>query len=174
MQSVIEVLTSLSAPYLLSEGSLLHLYRNCDVGLSDLDISLDQGWWETNWKKVEKLLKDAGFGRTLVFGSFGSFGYEESWEKDGIKVDIFGSVTKDKIRVIGFWVGENLYACSMPLQKEVVYRWRDTLDVRIPLPLEEALIAMYGRNYKYPMNDWVWQVHPFLTGYCSYQRIENS
>ena len=171
IQTVLEVFTELSAPYLLSEGSLLHLYRNCSVGLSDIDFSLGHQWWKTNKDYLNKKLLAARFNQTAVFGSIESFGYEEAWEKDGIKVDIFSSVRKDNVHVIGFWVKGRLYPCSMPVQRVVVYRWRGARGVRIPYPVKDAVLAMYGRNYKYPMDGWQWDIYPFLTGYCSYQYL---
>eukprot|EP00092_Neocalanus_flemingeri_P054551 GFUD01064251.1.p1 GENE.GFUD01064251.1~~GFUD01064251.1.p1 ORF type:complete len:295 (-),score=74.58 GFUD01064251.1:3-812(-) len=171
LKSVISSFSSLSAPYLLSDGSLLHLYRNCSVGLSDLDFSLDQAWWEDNKEELKEELSIAGFKLTAVFGNMNMFGYEESWQKNGVKVDIFGSNMEGNSRVTGFWVQGKNYPCTMPMERTVMYQWRGEVEVRIPFPVEDALIAMYGRNYPHPVGQWQWDIYPFLTGYCSYQYI---
>ena len=163
--------SNVSAPYLLSDGSLLQLYRNCSVGLSDLDFSLDQAWWKENKQELEKELVTAGFKLAAIFGNMNMFGYEEAWEKNGVKVDIFSSIMKGNIRVTGFWVQGKLYACSMPMESVVMYKCMGMVEVRVPFPVEDALLSMYGRNYPYPLGSWHWDVYPFLTGYCGYEYI---
>ena len=83
MISVTSIFSSMAAPYLLAEGSLLHLFRNCNVGRSDLDFSLEQKWWEKNKKNLEEKLVMEGFKKKAVFGSMTMFGYEEAWQKHG-------------------------------------------------------------------------------------------
>ena len=61
MISVTSIFSSMGAPYLLAEGSLLHLFRNCNVGLSDLDFSLEQKGWKKNKKDLEEKLIMKGF-----------------------------------------------------------------------------------------------------------------
>ena len=169
---VIEILNQLSAPYLLSDGSLLHLYRNCSVGLSDIDFSLDLGWWKENKGKLDEKLEDAGFTQTAVFGDIGHFGYTEAWGMYGIKVDILSSIMEGNIRVLGLWVQGRLFPCHMPVRWVSTYLWRGSVRVRIPVPVEDTMIATYGRNYDYPVVGWQWDVSPFLTGYCSYKNID--
>ena len=108
---------------------------------------------------------------TATFGTIDNFGYEEAWEKDGIKVDIFSSIIEGKKRLTGFWVKEKLYYCSMPMEKVVIYKWRNEVEVKIPVPVKDAVLSMYGRNYPHPVDNWQWDVYPFLTGYCSYEYV---
>ena len=87
MREVVGVLRELSAPYYLSEGSLLYLYRDCDLGQSDLDLVLDLAWWnKTNSQALQGELAALGFTRTLVFGQLEEVGYEESYTRHDIKV----------------------------------------------------------------------------------------
>ena len=89
MREVVGVLSRLEAPYYLSEGSLLYLYRDCGLGQSDLDLVLDLAWWnKTNSQALQETLAAQGFTRTLVFGQLEEVGYEESYSKDDIKVSI--------------------------------------------------------------------------------------
>ena len=85
--SVVRVLSRLGAPYYLSEGSLLYLYRDCGLGQSDLDLVLDLAWWNSNNSQaLQAALAAQGFTRTLVFGVLEKVGYEESYTKHDIKV----------------------------------------------------------------------------------------
>ena len=87
MKDVVGVLSSVGAPYYISEGSLLHLYRDCGLGQSDLDLVLDLAWWtEANSRDLQEELAAQGFTRSLVFGQLEQVGYEESYTKDGVKV----------------------------------------------------------------------------------------
>ena len=87
LRSVVGVLSSVGAPYYISEGSLLHLYRDCGLGQSDLDLVLDLAWWNlNNSQALQAALSAQGFTRTLVFGVLEKVGYEESYTKHDIKV----------------------------------------------------------------------------------------
>ena len=83
------MLRRLAAPYYISEGSLLYLYRDCDLGQSDLDLVLDLTWWnKNNSLALQETLAAQGFTRTLVLGQLEEVGYEESYSKHDIKVII--------------------------------------------------------------------------------------
>ena len=72
----------------LSPRSLLNLYRDCSLGDSDLDLSLDLTWWTPdNSLLLNEALIGAGFTRLQTFGKLGEAGYEESYTKTEIKVD---------------------------------------------------------------------------------------
>ena len=83
------MLRRLAAPYYISEGSLLYLYRDCDLGQSDLDLVLDLTWWnKNNSLALQETLAAQGFTRILVLGQLEEVGYEESYTKNDIKVII--------------------------------------------------------------------------------------
>ena len=87
MREVVRVSRRLGAPYYISEGSLLYLYRDCGLGQSDLDLVLDLAWWnKTNSRDLQEALAAQGFTRSLVFGQLEEVGYEESYTKHDIKV----------------------------------------------------------------------------------------
>ena len=89
MRDVVGVLSRLGAPYYLSEGSLLYLYRDCGLGQSDLDLVLDLAWWnKNNSLALQETLAAQGFTRILVLGQLEEVGYEESYSKHDIKVII--------------------------------------------------------------------------------------
>ena len=87
MRDVVGVLRRLAGPYYLSEGSLLYLYRDCDLGQSDLDLVLGLAWWnKNNSRALQETLAAQGFTRILVLGQLEEVGYEESYTKNDIKV----------------------------------------------------------------------------------------
>ena len=66
---------------------MLNLYRDCSLGDSDLDLSLDLTWWTPdNSLLLKEALIEAGFTRLHTFGKLGEAGYEESYTKTEIKV----------------------------------------------------------------------------------------
>ena len=86
MKDVLTVFSSLSVPFTLEGGSLLHLFRNCNLGDSDLDFVIQLGWLnETNIQLLHSALKMKGLVKGSVHGLTENLGYEESWTRDGIK-----------------------------------------------------------------------------------------
>ena len=169
MQAFINTFNSLSDPYLLYSGSLLNMYRNCSIGNHDIDFSLELDWWKDNKEVLDNALVDAGFSLTFVFGNINNtWGYEEAWSKDGWKVDIFSNIMVGNIHKIGFWIKGKKYPCTFPLDRVGVYKWRESVKVRVPVPVKDAVIAMFGKNWEQPADGWEWDVDPFLTGFCSY------
>ena len=102
LREVVGVLTRLGAPYYLSEGSLLYLYRDCGLGQSDLDLVLDLAWWNSNNSQaLQEALAAQGFTRSLVFGQVEEVGYEESYSRHDIKVNISLQLLLLKFRFSG-------------------------------------------------------------------------
>ena len=40
------------------------------------------------------------------------------------------------------------------------------MSVSVPFPVYEAVRAIYGAEFATPDPDWIWDVSPFVTGYC--------
>ena len=86
MKDVLTVFSDLSVPFTLEGGSLLHLFRNCNLGESDLDFVIQLGWLnDANSQHLHSALKTKGLEKGSVHGVRESLGYEESWSRDGIK-----------------------------------------------------------------------------------------
>jgi len=66
LRRVFRVLNAASVPYFLSDGSLLFLVRECNVGDSDMDLNIDQAWWQKpgNSEKFEKAMTSTGLKKT--------------------------------------------------------------------------------------------------------------
>ena len=137
MKDVLTVFSDLSVPYTLEGGSLLHLFRNCNLGESDLDFVIQLGWLnDTNSQHLHSALKMKGLEKGSVHGVRENLGYEESWTRDGIKecwrmlmfqfnsktlifqVDFFTSTFSPHRTqcYLGMWIDGKLKVCSFPLQ----------------------------------------------------------
>ena len=110
----INIFNSLSAPYLLYSGSLLMMFRNCGIGDSDIDFSLELDWWKENKEVLDNALVGAGFSHTLTFGSIDdTWGYEEAWQMHGWKVDIFTNIMVGNIHKVAVWIQGKKYPCTI-------------------------------------------------------------
>ena len=90
MKDLAGICSKLGVQLMISEGSLLQLYRNCSLGDSDMDFLLPLSWWNThNSQKLTSALEVANFQNTAVFGQLGQAGYEESWDRNGVKARYF-------------------------------------------------------------------------------------
>ena len=84
---MLKVFSALSVPFTLEGGSLLHLFRNCNLGGSDLDFVIQLGWLNhTNSQQLQAALISKGLERSSSHGVREYLGYEESWKRDGVKV----------------------------------------------------------------------------------------
>ena len=86
MKDLAEISSRLAVELIISEGSLLYLYRNCSLGESDLDFLLPLSWWDTaNSQKLTAALEEANFEKAGTYGQLEHVGYEEAWLRDGVK-----------------------------------------------------------------------------------------
>ena len=134
MKDLAEISSRLGVELIISDGSLLQLYRNCSLGESDLDFLVPLSWWNTaNSQNLRAALKEANFENTKVFGQLGHVGYEEAWSREGVKaryfslvstdlhmlqVDLFSSTcsTETNLCSVSLWVRSKASACSFPFQ----------------------------------------------------------
>ena len=94
MKDLAEISSHLAVELIISEGSLLQLFRNCSLGESDMDFLLPLSWWNSaNSRKLQTALEEANFEKTIVFGELEHAGYEESWSRDGVKARYFSVVS---------------------------------------------------------------------------------
>ena len=70
---------------------------------------------------------------------------------------------------VAVWIKGKKYPCTFPLERVGMVEWRGLLNVRVPDPMEDSLIAMYGKNWEHPDGGWRWDVDPFLTSFCTYK-----
>ena len=96
VKDLAEISSMLGVELIISDGSLLQLYRNCSLGESDLDFLLPLSWWNsTNSQNLKAALGEANFQNKEVFGQLGHVGYEESWSREGVKARYFSESSLD-------------------------------------------------------------------------------
>ena len=90
MKDLAGICSKLGVQLMISEGSLLQLYRNCSLGESDMDFLLPLAWWNTtNSINLKAALEEANFKRIAVFGQLEHVGYEESWDREVMRKPFF-------------------------------------------------------------------------------------
>jgi len=149
LKNVLRVLKEAEIPYYLTCGSLLWLVRDCELGDSDLDIAIDASWWrqKENADLLWKSLNSTGMYRPRTFGSVHNFGYQTRWMIQGLQLDVISSdILKGGERWEAIWIHDHVYACVLKANDFVWFQWWGE-QVRLPFPLEPALVSMYGSNY---------------------------
>ena len=95
-----------------------------------------------------------------------------------MQVDLFSATCKryqkGAVCSIGQWIGGEHFQCQLPLESIRVFTWWGGLDINLPYPVPASLEHMYGANYLHQVNNWRWDVDPFLTGYCLYSEALKS
>ena len=171
IQDIISLFNVLSTPYMLTDGSLLNLFRHCGTGFSDIDFTIQLNWWRNNSANLRREFRKRGFKQEETFGDLRKkWGYAESWKKFGIKVDLYGNIFENGLSVVPLWIGKHVFPCAMKVQNIVHYQWLDNVIVKGPYPIRDALESVYGRNYLLPLRSWSWDRDSFVTGYCTFER----
>jgi len=149
LRSVVRALNAASVPYFLTDGSLLFLVRECGTGETDIDVAVEATWWKEggNPGRVTAAMESAGLHSTTIFGQVDKFGYEERWVTQGLQVDVFAADTVvEGERRESLWTGDNVYPCILKVESFAWYTWWGE-QVRLPHPLEPALVSMYGPEW---------------------------
>jgi len=87
-----------------------------------------------------------------------------------IKADLFTISRTREYYEWGLWLtnsatGKQEFApCTAKFTHTATFRWFG-VDVKIPLPLKDGLISLYGDHYMTP-HPWTWNVEPFTIGSC--------
>lgn len=153
LRTVLTVFKALSVPFLLDAGSLLFLVRECSLGDVDMDLNVESSWWRSgdNQPRLQVALEAAGLKKTTTFGNITKFGYEERWVVKGFQVDMFASDSPEEgLRRTALWTnGGFVFPCIMKQTSYVWYVWWG-YQVKLPFPLEPALVSMYGETWTTP------------------------
>jgi len=94
-------------------------------------------------------------------------------QRNGIKVDLFTMERASDHYTYGLWIddkdGKSRWnPCTLKSTGTAKFSWLG-VDVKVPVPLEDALISLYGVNYMTPI-PWTWNVEPFTIGSCKHHQ----
>lgn len=160
--NILTILNQMNAPYNLHGGTLLSWYRDCSLGASDIDFTVDLSWFAKHNAKLKNKLLNQGWKQKHVFGTFGKAGYEEAWVKNRIKVDLFSQTLLNGKYTNGLTVDGKTYPCVIEKYGTEVAKWGD-LSMKVPIPIEGALKSLYN-DWKTPVKNYAWDIHPFKEG----------
>lgn len=163
--NILTILNQMHVPYNLHADTLLRWYRDCLLGGSDIDFTIDLNWFTKNNAQLKTQLLNQGWKQKYVFGTFGKPGYEESWVKNKIKVDLFSQTLLNGRYTQGLTVNGITYPCTIKKNGTHVHKWGNLL-IRVPYPIETALTSLYN-DWKTPVKKWRWNVDPFKTKQCT-------
>jgi hypothetical protein len=161
-KEVVTILNDLNVNYTIAAGTVLFWYRDCGMGASDIDFDVDYDWLVQNVTIFHNTMKRARWVQKYVFGKLSAFGYEESWTKDGIKVDFFSRAYVNGRYINGLTVREITYPCDSFLQSYGIHTWNG-INFYVPEPIEPYLSAKYGNWKKKHIRGYRWDIDPFKT-----------
>lgn len=163
------ILNNLGIKFWLEAGTCLGAIR--DKGFISYDKDMDIGVYAEDLNSVEAFLNltkhfiDGGFSLAHTFGTIEN-GFEISFHKRGIKLDVFWFYKKDHFRWHSAWMGR-----GYNLTDQLFYRYRadlveelrmiDFLGHKMPIPknFNEYLTTKYG-NWHIKVKDWDWAKSP--------------
>ena len=160
--NILTILNQMNAPYNLHAGTLLSWYRDCSLGGSDIDFTIDLSWFTKNNAQLKTQLLNQGWKQRHVFGTFGKPGYEEAWVKNKIKVDLFSQTLLNGRYTTGLTVDGITYPCMIEKYGTEVVKWGN-LSMKVPIPIEGALKSLYN-DWKTPVKNYAWHINPFKKG----------
>ena len=178
------VMNKLKAPAFIHGGTLLGLVRYCTTFGDDVDFALPAKWYQHNYDKISAELKKSGFRFKWYFpGAKRSFpkpsirkieGFETSWIKYNIKVDLFGAVVKNDQYITGLWTPSTKFnKCYTNFNGNFKpFTWHG-VPVKVPVPFDTVLKSLYGAKYMKKVR-WRWNIEPFTIGSCKRSRLRRS
>lgn len=168
-KEVVAALHAVNCPFTVHAGTLLNFVRDCELLDSDFDFTIPLTWWRVHGQALELEMKRRAFKHKYPrpFGKPGLFGYEVAWTKGGIKTDFFSRVDRHNGTVTGLWVNGKVAHCFTSRMYTATTTWAG-VSIQVPMPVEDALVSLYGIGWRKPSKEWNWSVHPFTVGSCTW------
>ena len=162
-----QIFNNLDAPYTLHGGTLLNYARDCDILDSDLDFTITDTWMLSHHDVFLDAMRAHGFSIHETFGKVGNSGYELAFKKgNSIKIDVFTVEEKPHHFVSVTWVRGYPHRCYTKREKYEKREWGG-IPVRVPVPVDKALISHYGIHYDKPYpGKYLWDKTIFEFGWC--------
>jgi hypothetical protein len=160
-----EILRGLGITYWLDCGTLLGAIRENDFIGHDTDI--DFGVFTDRHEDIAGLMYEMGFEKCHFFGT-PEVGYEQSFRREGVKVDIFyfyetpppGGFERGALWQGSWWKKHHLIVSEFdqvvlePQRAEFLGEW-----TYLPRDPEKLLEARYG-DWRKPNKNWRWYRDP--------------
>lgn len=178
LQCFDECMTKNGYIYTLAFGSMLGAVR--EHGFIKHDIDMDVALWAEDYTpELQKHLEEYGFHlKHVLLVNNGSYGREETYEKDGVTIDIFYIYPPEAAQLspaifepyccdflsckgaISFEDSMSKYGkvetrrCQLPWTKEVKRVNFEGMKLPICINAIELMIICYGDNYMIPNEKW--------------------
>eukprot|EP00656_Telonema_subtile_P008433 TRINITY_DN13937_c0_g1_i1.p1 TRINITY_DN13937_c0_g1~~TRINITY_DN13937_c0_g1_i1.p1 ORF type:complete len:141 (-),score=31.98 TRINITY_DN13937_c0_g1_i1:183-605(-) len=132
-----------------------------------MDIGVELSWWQKHENEVKQALEDPNtYNFTArVLGNISEFGYEVAYSRGPVTIDLFSIQETEDYYVWTLHVNNVLFPCHVRHDGYANADWNG-LAVRVPVPIEGALVSLYGKDWRKPRG-WRWDVHPWQLGHCS-------
>lgn len=158
LEEVNRVLSALSVAHWIDCGTLLGAMREGDFLVHDTDI--DIGVQTDQHEAIARAMFRAGFEKWMFFGT-PEEGYEQSFIRNGVKVDIFYFYDLGDEVWQGSWDGRTLLRSVFP--KNIVLPPEpftfQGIETFVPNQPEEMLAARYG-DWHEVKTEWDWTSDP--------------
>lgn len=146
-------------PFWIDCGTLLGAIREGDFLAHDQDV--DFGIWGTEQhERIAEAMFAKGFEKWKFFGA-PEHGYEQSFQRDGVKVDLFYFYPREERVWQGSWMDHVLLESEFP--SVVVLPPRPFrfvgIDTYTPNQPERMLTARYG-DWRQVVTEWDWTSDP--------------
>lgn len=157
-----QLFRKIKVEYWLTCGTLLGFYRENDfIGHDkDTDICIDSKDFNGY---VLKRIKSKGFEVINFFGTIED-GFEISFRKNGVKLDIFLFYKREKWYNSVYsdfkdndYLKHNYIYDPFEISEKVFLGY----SFKVPKDTEKWIISHYGTNYKNPDKDWLWWSSPY-------------
>jgi hypothetical protein len=152
------ILRGLDVKYWVDGGVCLGIIRENDFLRHDPDI--DFGVWDVlNHQRVRDTFFNQGFSSIKTFGTL-ERGFGETFEKEGVHVDIFYFYESGDF----WWNGAGTGETSMRILPKYLFQNLREIEFHgvtfVPEPVEDFLTIRYG-EWKIPVKKWHWEMDPY-------------
>ncbi len=163
LKEAVTLLNGINVKAWLTDGTHLGFYREGYFIKHDNDIDL--GCKIDNYSKsIDTAFEACGWNLKRTCGSL-DCGFEQTWQKNGVRIDIFYFYTEQDRMWHGAWLRDkqtkkrNLIKYNYPAfeLKTITYHG---YDFNVPFDQEDYVTRKYGPEWRTPVKEWDWAFGP--------------